>query len=139
MPEDDATLLAERVGALSTEVTALQAKNKDLRYRLDCRQRNVKLSHFLGQVGTFLFAIAALGGVGFLGYVVATAPDTASHCYIKGTSRTVNAERENCVERHERYFLLYRSIPWSSDSSVGEFETLEAATKAAHDIGCPLR
>jgi len=139
MPEDDATLLAERVGALSTEVEMLRAKNQDLRYRLDCRQRRVRLSHFLGQFGSFIFAVAAVGGAAFLGYVMQTAPDTASHCYIKGASRTVNAERENCVERHERYFLLYRSIPWDRDSSVGEFGTLEAATKAAHDIGCPLR
>lgn len=137
--DDEAILLAERVGALQTEVDALEEANRALEKDLNWRDARDAYSTFLRWLCGALLLVATLGAIGLIGYKLGTAPSAASHCYIRGGARAVNTERTNCIERHERYFCLYRAVSWGHDVRVGEFESLEAATKAAHDIGCPLR
>jgi len=140
MPTDDeAVLLAERVGALQGEVKQLKRDKEALKDKLRYRRQRAYFSDILDNATTYAIVATIVVAAGWGLYKYSTVPAAATHCYIKGGARTLDQDKEGCVERVEEFFVLTRALPWRFDKPVGEFETLEKAVEAAQRIECPLQ
>lgn len=127
MKDSDDCLMAEKIGSLQEEIKSLRNKNRDLSHQVQTEQRRNIFERAPIGLAILLATAFVLALAGYPIYKTFTTSTTPTSC-------EVEFSQGQCGDR----YTLYGIIPWHTDPSYGNYNTLEEAIEAAEIRGCSI-
>jgi hypothetical protein len=126
--ENENSLLIESNQDQNREIMDLKEDLAKVKRRVHRTQAKLRWENLWVAPAVFLVVLAGLFLSLYPLYMIWTAPNRPTHCYIQSM-----ANRDPGTPH-----WLFSSIPWHADLLHGQFATLEEAVQAADLLHCPL-